>query len=208
MPSKVFLDEPYPANLPEVDVCAPCNQGFSLDEEYLACLLECAVCGSTDPDELGRPKVQRILQKSAPLRSRLERAKREADTNGGGKLIVWAPEDARVRNVILKLARGHALFELNEPMLDEPDHLSFTPIHLMPNDDRRRFEDSPIKGSFAVWPEVGSRAMQRLISGEDLSDGWVVVQEGRYRYQAVVGGFVSVKIVLREFLAVETIWNG
>ena len=113
-----------------------------------------------------------------------------------------------MRNVILKLARGHAHFELNEPMLDEPDYLSFTPIHLMSRDDRRRFEDSPMEGPFAVWPEVGSRAMQRLISGEDLSDGWVVIQEGRYRYQAVAGGFVSVKIVLREYLAAEAIWNG
>jgi hypothetical protein len=208
MPSKVFLDEPYPANLPEVDVCAPCNQSFSLDEEYLACLLECAACGSTDPEKLVRPKVQRILAKAAPLRSRLELAKREADTHGGEKLVVWTPEDARVRNVILKLARGHALFELNEPMLDEPDHLSFVPIHLMSNDDRRRFENSPMEEPFAVWPEVGSRAMQRLITGEDLAAGWVVVQENRYRYQAVAGGFVSVKIVLRDYLAAEAIWNG
>lgn len=176
MPSRVFLDQPYPANLPKVDVCVPCNQGFSLDEEYLACLLECASCGSTDPDKLVRPKVQRILQKSASLRSRLERAQRETDTHGGDKLIVWTPEDWRVRNVILKLARGHAIFELNEPMREEPEHLSFAPIHLMSRDDRRRFEESPIDGPIAPWPEIGSRAMQRLISGEDLSDGWVVVQ--------------------------------
>ena len=34
--------------------------------------------------------------------------------------ILWQPEDERVRNVILKLARAHIAFEQNEPQLDEP----------------------------------------------------------------------------------------
>ena len=39
--SKVFLDEPYPDNLPVVPCCRNCNEEFSLDEEYVAVLLEC-----------------------------------------------------------------------------------------------------------------------------------------------------------------------
>jgi hypothetical protein len=36
VPSRVFLDSPPPENLPVVWACASCNQGFSLDEAYLA----------------------------------------------------------------------------------------------------------------------------------------------------------------------------
>lgn len=36
-PSKVFLDAPYPENLPVHESCLRCNVGFSQDEEYLAC---------------------------------------------------------------------------------------------------------------------------------------------------------------------------
>ncbi|HET8774378.1 MAG TPA: hypothetical protein VFP80_11320, partial [Thermoanaerobaculia bacterium] len=46
VPSKVLLDEPYPENLPVVGVCASCNQGVSLDEEYTACVIECARLGA------------------------------------------------------------------------------------------------------------------------------------------------------------------
>lgn len=57
VPSKVLLDEPYPDNLPLVPACQTCNNGFSDDESYLACLIECAISGSTDPERVRREKV-------------------------------------------------------------------------------------------------------------------------------------------------------
>jgi hypothetical protein len=38
-PSKVFLDEPYPENLPVCPSCLQFNNTLSIDEEYLACFL-------------------------------------------------------------------------------------------------------------------------------------------------------------------------
>ena len=166
------------------------------------------MCVSTDPERLERAKISRTLQKRPKLRSRVETAKREADTLGGGKLLVWQPEEDRVRNVILKLAIGHAFFELNERMEDEPDQTWFMPLHLMSKDDRENFEASPL-GNFPIapWPEVGSRAMQRLITGADLVDGWVSVQENRYRYRTMTAGFVAVRMVIRDYLAAEVVWE-
>ena len=46
VPSRVLLDKPFPDNLPVVDACRTCNEDFSQDEEYLACLIECAICGT------------------------------------------------------------------------------------------------------------------------------------------------------------------
>ena len=57
VPSKILLDEPYPENLPVVPACSKCNQGFSLDEEYLACLIECIIVGSTKPRDVKRDKM-------------------------------------------------------------------------------------------------------------------------------------------------------
>jgi hypothetical protein len=59
VPPKVFLDEPYPENLPVVGSCRTCNEGASLDEEYVACVLEVAARGTVDPSGLTRPKIVR-----------------------------------------------------------------------------------------------------------------------------------------------------
>ena len=204
-PSKILLDKPYPANLPVLPACPSCNEGFSADEEYLACFVECVLHGSTDPVKLSRQKVSRILAESQALRERIERSKKQSQTLGGGEIIVWQPEEDRVRNVILKLARCHAAFELNEPQICDPDHYMVTPLESLSCEQREHFETAPDTGA---WPEVGSRAMQRMLVGDQpYSDGWLEIQEGRYRYMAVGAGSVMVRGVLSEYLAFEVIWD-
>lgn len=34
--------------------------------------------------------------------------------------LVWMPEEDRVRRVVVKLARGHAAYELSLPQIDDP----------------------------------------------------------------------------------------
>jgi hypothetical protein len=71
VPPKVFLDEPYPEDLPVVGSCRTCNEGASLDEEYVACVLEVAARGTVDPSGLTRPKIVRKLTKNPSLAARL-----------------------------------------------------------------------------------------------------------------------------------------
>lgn len=60
----------------------------------------------------------------------------------------------------------------------------------------------------SVWPEVGSRALQRVVEGTDLDGlGWITVQPGRYRYSVTANGGVTVRMVLSEYLAGEVIWK-
>jgi hypothetical protein len=207
-PSKIFLDLPYPPDLPTLPCCETCNQSFSNDEEYLGVFIDCVLNGTTEPARLQREKTQNALKKNDKLRARIERSKKEADTLGGGKLIVWQAEEARVRKVVIKLARCHAAFELNEPQLDEPTHVMFMPLALMSREQREQFEDHPFSGSLGVWPEVGSRAMQRVIVADKAyNEGWLTVQAGRYRYMAVGAGEVVVRGVLSEYLAFEVTWE-
>src|ERR1039458_10376916 len=148
-PSRVFLDEPYPDNLPVVPACADCNSRFSADEEYLACLIACVLAGSTEPSKITRPKICRILTDSATLRARLERARTESPDG-----FMFTPEHERVSTVFTKLAQGHALYELHDPCPELPDGIHISPLGTMSDHERAAFE-SPVPP--AIWPEVGSR---------------------------------------------------
>lgn len=201
VPSKVFLDEPYPENLSVCTSCFDCNNKLSLDEEYLACLLECVMAGDVDPTKMRRPKIARTLTHTAALLQRLQSAKAEHDGQPH-----WSVEHDRVKAVVVKLARCHMAFEQNEPQIKEPSYLNFRPLAGMNAMERSAFEDADDIG---LCPEVGSRAMQRLlVVGSDVfSVGWLVVQEGNYRYRVDSGNGYKVRIVLREYLACEIIWD-
>lgn len=197
-PSKVLLDQPYPPDLPLVPACSACNEGFSLDEEYLACLLECVIRGSTRPDDMARENISRKLATQPALAARIEKGRR-ATPEG----LVWDVEQARVDNVLIKLAQAHAFFELADARFDSPPRVSSMPLQAMSPELRDAFENPP-GGLLTGWPEVGSRAMQRLVEG----DGpWLEVQPGRYRYMAHAGPPAIIRIVLSEYLAAEVTWD-
>ena len=205
--SKVFPDKPYPENLPIISICRSCNQGFSKDEEYLACLVECSRIGSVDVDDLEREKIKVTLRHTPALAARLGIAR----TVEEGK-VSFSIEEERVMNVILKMARGHALFELNEPQIEEPIRVWYRPLFLLASDERRYFEaplGSPVRFEMSGWPEVGSRAMVRLVEGfgGGREDGWIVVQPERYRYCVPLGEDVVVRLVISEYLGCEVTWS-
>jgi hypothetical protein len=203
VPSKVLLDEPFPENLPVVPACDRCNQSFSADEEYIACLLECVMCGSTEPDALNRPNIRRILSNRPLLRAKLEKARKPTPEGG----TIFDVEQDRLRNIVLKLGRGHCAYELNEPRRDNPKSLMAVPFSSLTRQQGRHFEAVP-GGPIGVWPEVGSRAFQRLLIADDAYHmGWLTVQAGRYRFMTLAEGAVIVRIVIADYLACEIIWH-
>ena len=112
----------------------------------------------------------------------------------------------------MKNARGHVLYEVGEPMLERPFHVSARPIPVMTRQQVHQFENVP---PLTVWPEVGSRMMQRVAAtfppagyfGDGL-DGWLEVQDDVYRYTVVqMPGQVLVRSVIFEYLATEATWK-
>lgn len=214
VPSRCLLERPYPPNLPVVGCCESCNQGFSKDEEYFVCLIESVLCGSTEPDKIGRRSVARILRNSLALRSRIESARTEVDGH-----IAYLPEGDRIAKVMLKLARGHAAFELSQACRTDPDHFWCGPLASLPQATRNSFDSVHIQQMFG---EIGSRNLQRMLvtqmplqseAGEQqktemLINDWVDVQDDRYRYLAIddAGGLV-IRIVVAEYLACEVAWR-
>jgi len=201
VPSKILLDDPLPNNLPVVPACTDCNRGFSRDEEYTACFLECVLAGTTELDDLRRTKIQKALRHSPALAKSIQASGR-VDPNGK---LVWVPDMQRVENVVLKLARGHALYELGSPCLEPPEMISCIPLAVVTDTDREEFESG---SGLRAWPEIGSRAFLRAAGVEPYASqgsDWVTVQDDRYRY-AVKDG-TQVCIVLSEYLACVIEWE-
>jgi hypothetical protein len=203
VPSKSLLRKPYPANLPTVRICTQCNAGFSKDEEYLAAFLGSVLSVTTDPGSQDSCAAERILRENARLRTRIERSKKEYQTIAGETRCIWTPEAVRIRRVIVKNARGHAFFECGEPMLREPDRVWWSPLEHL-SWQRQEFEHFELG---PAWPEVGSRMMMRMITGQDLDGSWVTVQDGIYRYGVGQVGAMLVRTVLWEYLATEVFWG-
>jgi hypothetical protein len=198
-PSRVLLDEPYPEHLPVVPACSACNASFSTDEEYFACLIACAKAGTTDPERLQRSKVRRILTARPALRAKLEQARHTAND-----VTAFRIEQQRVENVFVKFARGHALHELHEPMLARPDAVRVKLLTTMTKSERAEFENPAPP---TIWPEVGSRAMQRLSVGSGaVRAPWIEVQAGRYRFHASPANGITIRMVVNEYLAGQVIW--
>ena len=178
VPSRVLLDEPLPENLPVVESCAKCNRDFSIDEEYVACLIECVIQGTSSPNDKFREKVAKTLSARPSIAARIDDAKTIDKENN----LIWLPESERVRTVILKLARGHMSYELGLQHIEEPQLVDMRPIPNMTEDEQYSF-NSLDKTEGILYPELGSRAFINLLSGKPTAyGGWHVVQDGRYRY--------------------------
>ena len=214
VPSKCLLEAPYPTNLPVVGCCYSCNQSFSIDEEYFVCLIESVRCDSTDPAKITRPSVARKMEKSSALRERIENSRTVVDGISG-----FIPEMERIHNVIFKLARGHAAFELSQICDGNPDHFWCGTISSLPPEDQDTFHSVHFQ---EILGEVGSRNQQRLMvlqmtvpsdTGEIenvvmLINDWIDVQDNSYRYIAIDDmGKIIIRIVIAEFYACEVSWD-
>lgn len=214
IPSKCLLDQPYPENLPVVGCCYECNQSFSSDEEYFACLIECVRYGTTNPTELSRPSISKTLQNSPALKKRIENSIIEIE----GK-VAFIPEWERINNVILKLAKGHTAFELNLIMRDKPDYFWCGMLTSLPEEYRIDFNSAHVQENIG---EIGSRSTQCAIvtnlsmldeNGKNkdinvLINDWIDVQYERYRYIAIDdNGMIIIRIVIDEFFACEIAWK-
>ena len=204
VPSKSLLDKPYPAELPTVEICKKCNSSFSRDEEYFSAFLGAVLSGTTDPEKQALDISARIFRRNLKLRERIEKSRTDYETLGGETRTIWKPEDARIRNVIVKNARGHVYYELGQPALGEPASVSVIPMSALSDTEQTAFLDFD-HGS--GWPEIGSRMMTRLLTGQDLDGSWVVVQDGVYRFAATEGDGFIVRILIRDYLAAEVIWR-
>lgn len=211
VPSRCLLKKPYPKDLITMEACRTCNAGFSKDEQYLFAVLEAAQAGSTDPAMQGSPEAARVFRQNPGLRLRIEQSRRELQTLFGTTETTIFPELDRVNRVVVKHARYHALYELDQALSHDPDYVITLPFQRLTPKQRDRFES--IESERSGWAELGTRMFQRqcYAAGQvrsDLWNSWVIVQESVYRYAVpdLRTGFI-VKSVIHEYLATEARWG-
>ena len=181
-----------------VGSCLKCNKGASLNEEYVACLLEVAAHGSADPTSLTRENIARTLTKRPPLAARLANS-----LNAAGMFTINDEDRARVSTVIEKMARSLWAFETSEATHTSTAEVRYQQIARL-ND--AQFEVFYKLSDHELIPEVGSRAMIRLLVSEHgiLPNRWIEVQEGRFSYAVeLLPGRGRVKMILGDYLAAE-----
>ncbi len=202
VPSKVLLDQPYPPNLPVVSSCRSCNNSFSADEPYLACMIDCAASDAEEAGHVPRDRVRRLLVERRELAHEIEALRATDSLNR----LICDLSNPRVANVVLKLARGHIAFECGELVLQPPHVLSAVLLEEMTRSDRAAFETEPEP---SIFPEIGSRAFLAMATAGGFAaaaPGWNIVQAGRYRYLVSWGKGLSVRMVLSEYLACVAAW--
>ena len=181
-----------------VPACRQCNTSFSADEEYVACLLSAVLAGTTEPGAIDREKIRRILTGKPALRARIDAARFER--NGS---IVFEPEQNRVDAVFIKLAQGHALFELHSPCSEPPDSIRIAPLLAMSLRNVTSSRIHPCRLSSRSWE---LEAPPSLTEGGLVGHPWLEVQAGRYRFHASIEDGVSVRIVIHEYLGGHVQW--
>ena len=201
VPSRCFLDAPYPQNMPVVPCCHKCNHDFSLDEEYVSCFIDCMKENTTNPNVIQREKTRNTLLHSPKLQERITSQIKEF-----GGLTIYDYEKDRFERVIHKLAFGHLAYENDMLSWDSSCDIS---IWLLPEMFalQKQLFFKPYSGE--ILPEVGSRNLSNNIvlihdNNEECTflSRWITTQENRYSY-CVSPESNRVKFLIADYLAAE-----
>ena len=208
VPSKAFLVEPYPENLATVPACFGCNNGFSDDEKYVSCFLD-VLKEAVYKDYVRRADTVRRLAKDDNLKKLLDE---QIITNNGE--VHYAFDEDRLCRILVKLAKGHAGFEVDHICFDDAQvSLRYGFVFNMSEEAIDEFEEIP---QADIAPEVGSRGcitpfvVQNIETGEAFGFMlWNDVQEDQYRYQVSYNenGGICVQIVIYEMLYCRVDFN-
>lgn len=203
IPSKIFLDEPYPETLAVLPACKKCNNSFSANEQYLACLIDYIQYKLCNKDDIKREKIRKTFQKRPKIKELFER---NTVYKEGGELEYIEYDNKQIEEVLIKLAKGHAIYSLSHIGLEIPSAINFMFLTELSEEQYINF-NSCVK--LEVIPELGSRECFICVTedGTPIAD-WKVVQENQYRYLAFEHkAGVCVRIVIGEFFYAEIVWE-
>lgn len=214
IPSKVFLEKPFPDNLGIVPACVECNKSFSKDELFLSLLIEILKSKHYGhsyvftEDTAGRMVYNKTLVKEIETTIEKNRLTQFED---------------RISKIIFKLAIGHSVFELSEGYCLNNGSLRYSFANMMSHEEIEEFK-LPFNIGDSLLPEIGSRVYDRIMVIElDLAAvhsseqklktqlvllDWIDVQDNKYIYTCYrFGEEIVVKLIISDFLYAEVIIN-
>jgi len=204
IPSKVFLNEPFTTNLAILPSCKKCNNSYSENEQYLACLIDYVQYKMDNLKAVKRSKIQRTFDSRANIESEFENSTKYTLT-GNVEYIEY--NDYKIKNILLKLSIGHAIYTLSLIHLDEPNIINYKFLPELTQEELDNFNSEPV---FDILPEIGSRGATYISILENVIpiSTWNIIQDGQYRFLAFQEkSTITVRIVIGEYFYSELIWE-
>ena len=217
IPPKAFLQKPLPTNLPVLPACKRCNNGFSSDELYVRTYIECLKAVYTDGNLA-------VIEKAPSDRKEIRDAKESVKTAIESNRITF---DKRIGRILLKLAIGHATYELTEGYRSHkwggsPLYTKYIIRSTVSEEAWNDLEYAELLND-RLLPELGSRVFRNIYVISPLLktlDGnneqatnlcfldWTDIQDGIYRYIAYFeDDRLIVKMILMDFLYGEVVFQ-
>lgn len=200
IPSKAFLVEPYPENLPTIPACFECNNGFSLDEQYCACFLEILKTHIFEGYICNR-HISHILEKTPSLKNLIL-----SQINISDGIVNFELDKNRFTKIINKLAIGHSGYEFDNVTFEEPKTTWFDFEFNLTSAQKEDFLELPITNKL---PEISSRFTSSAYIVENVETGeffvlntWCAVQEKQYSYCVFLNrtGGITVRMIISDLL--------
>ena len=79
IPSKIFLNEPYATNLAILPSCTNCNNSYSENEQYLACLIDYVQYKLSNLETVKRSKIQKTFEARPHIKNEFENSTKYTD---------------------------------------------------------------------------------------------------------------------------------
>ena len=198
LPPRVFIDIHNKNEWNIVPACKICNNGYSEDEQFVACAIEYILAMVYFNGEIQRDKIKRTFEKRPRM---LEKIKSLCKIERGN-LIIDNIIIESIKNVFLKIGQGHFMYDCNI-FLDDGANIS---IAFKPQLTQKELDefDSPVTSN--CFPEIGSRVSSQIclnINTNEMVILWNKVDDKNYRYLISPEGIL--RIVIREFLYIEII---
>jgi len=204
IPSKIYLDAPYPDNVAVLPACYECNNSYSSAEQYLGCLIDYVEYKLNKSESVRRDKIKKAFNSRPNLKKEFEKSTVYKD-NGQIDYIEFDVD--KVKKTILKLGIGHAVYSLSELCLDPPKIISYKFLPELTEEELNNFNSGVL---LDIIPEIGSRGATNMTITTDGTpvETWKIVQENQYRYLAYIEREnITVRIVIGEYFYAEIIWN-
>ena len=207
IPPKVFLDDVLPPDFsPTLPACADCNGGFSNGEEYVACTIDYLKSRTVAGYSMKKKTIARIKRNSVLAKTVKQQFQTEGDRD-----YIEIDNIEMFREIMTKLAKGHACYQLDSLWFSDEPAISFYFSFQLDDAAYHSFNAAPV---MEIMPELGSRSCDEIVfintdSGDIPCYSWNVIQEGRYRYLAYCDreGSVCVRIVIDEFFFCSVQFN-
>jgi len=213
-PSKVFLDKPYPNELPITPSCSACNNSFSHDELSVSMLVEVykTIYNKADFSDKFCKRINKFPNIFYSSYFGIKNSPKSFYTD-------------KITRVLVKLAIGHSVFELTRCYPADLENCKIeVSYQFLPNMNQIEIDNYNRVEKMDLFPEIGSRAFAGIATSDEqanymyamevnassgkneksirfLFTDWIDVQEDKYRYICFHRDIdIVVKIAISEFL--------